>query len=239
MSRTGRVAIVDGDDTLWFVEHLYDEARSAAAEIVAGEGLDAALWDDLERKIDVERVATMGLSPERFPSSCVEAYREVAARTWLEPRPSVEKAILQSASRVFCTVAPLADGAASCLDDLRPHFDLVLLTKGDESVQRRRVSESGLQPFFDRVVIVNHKDEGVFGSLLEQLGADPRESWSIGNSLPSDINPALRLGLSAIWIDAHVWEHERREVVPHTGDLIVASTLRDATTKLLSRTVRV
>jgi FMN phosphatase YigB (HAD superfamily) len=31
----------------------------------------------------------------------------------------------------------------------------------------------------------------------------------VGNSWPSDIEPAVAAGLQAIWIDAPVWAHER------------------------------
>ena len=48
-------------------------------------------------------------------------------------------------------------------------------------------------------------------SLLADLDVNPGTAWLVGNSIPSDINPALACGMHAIWIDAHVWGHERRE----------------------------
>ena len=72
------MVIFDGDDTLWSTEPLYDDARAAAAEIVERAGLDAGEWERLERDIDVQNVQRFGLSSERFPTSCVEAYQTLA-----------------------------------------------------------------------------------------------------------------------------------------------------------------
>ena len=41
--------------------------------------------------------------------------------------------------------------------------------------------------------------------------SDAGSAWSVGNSLASDINTALSCEIQAIWIDAPVWEFERRE----------------------------
>ena len=71
------VVVFDGDDTLWFVEPLYDDARAEAAAIVAAAGLDAGNWESLQRRIDVRYVPYLGVSSKRFPKSCVEAYRRL------------------------------------------------------------------------------------------------------------------------------------------------------------------
>jgi len=59
-------------------------------------------------------------------------------------------------------------------------------------------------------------------TLIDRLGIDPQQSWFVGNSVPSDVNPALACGMRAVWIDAHVWDHERREV-PMWSDRLRAS----------------
>ncbi len=77
---TDGVVIFDGDDTLWETEILYDEARDDAAALVATTGIDRESFVDLQRQIDVRNVARLGLTKERFPTSSVEAYRELAGR---------------------------------------------------------------------------------------------------------------------------------------------------------------
>lgn len=223
------LVVFDGDDTLWFVEGLYDAARAEAARIVEESGLDAEAWEALQRTIDVENVARLGLSAERFPTSCVQAYEQLSRLSGQSADPSVREAVRAAAARVFDSAAPVAERAEAVLSELSEKHRLALLTRGDPRVQRKRLAGTGLESFFERVEIVAHKDAAVFRQLLGQLGVHPEHAWSVGNSLPSDINPALECGMSAIWIDADVWEYERREVVPSPGRLFIAHSLSDVT----------
>lgn len=104
---------------------------------------------------------------------------------------------------------------------------LVLLTKGDPLVQDKRIADSGLKQYFDAIHIVDKKTKKTFADLGQQFDVAPEKSWSIGNSLISDIDPAVRAGWSAIWIDAYVWEHERREVQIPSEKFIVLHQLAD------------
>lgn len=225
--RMGRAVIFDGDDTLWAAEHLYDDARAAAAQVVAQAGLDPGTWDAMQRATDLENVARMGLSKQRFPTSCVEAYRALAAASGGQPDDEVAAQVRHAATSVFRRKAPLAPGARMVLERLRPDFSLVLLTQGDHSVQRKRIRDSQLAALFDVIEVVPAKTIRSFQEALAATGAAATDSWSVGNSLPSDINPALALGLSAVWLDTHVWEHERREVEPRPGPMVRAERLED------------
>lgn len=219
--------VFDGDDTLWRVEHLYDEARERAAQIVTSSGMDASRWQMLQREIDVANVARFGLSRHRFPTSSVEAYERLADETGDRIDQETRARVRRAAASVFERKAPLMSGARQVLEELRRNHRLALLTQGDPVVQEKRVDDSRLRPLFDAVHIVDGKDESTFTTVLDEVDAQSASSWSVGNSLPSDINPALRIGMSAIWIEAHVWAHEQREVVPAPGRFFTASSLRD------------
>ena len=230
------LVIFDGDDTLWLVEHLYDEARTMASAVVAEVGLDPAEWESLERLIDVQNVSHFGVSRDRFPTSCVQAYQEVARNQGDTASSETSSRIWQAASTVFDREAPSIDGVTDIIADLRLDHHVALLTKGDEQVQRKRLADAGLTSAFTHVSIVPTKGSDEFLSVVRYLDVEPRSSWSVGNSLASDINPALRVQLSAIWIEAHVWEHERRELTPHEGTVIVAERLSDVPTILRRQT---
>jgi putative hydrolase of the HAD superfamily len=219
--------VFDGDDTLWLVEVLYDEARSRAGRIVAEAGLDARRWDSCQRVRDVQNAHTLGLSRERFPTSCVEAYAEVVRQSGARVDPFVQERIAAAAREVFDRRAELADGAEQTVALLAASYGLALLTQGDRTVQEKRVADSGLAGYFDVISIVDRKTTGSFRQVLHAFGVAPSRSWSIGNSLSSDINPALRCGMSAIWIDAHVWDYERREQRAEPGRLLTATNLAE------------
>jgi putative hydrolase of the HAD superfamily len=226
------VVIFDGDDTLWETEMLYDRARSRAASIVAAAGLPAGLWEKTERKLDVANVARFGLSRLRFPASCVEAYRQVAASSGRPVSDAVERRIQKAAEWVFQAAAPTAPGARSVLTTVRRHYKTVLLTQGELEVQRQRITASGLADLFDAVEIVETKQPSVFAATLTAMAAVPSASWMVGNSVRSDINPAIASGMNAIWIDAHVWEHERSSQLVSSDAVHVAETL-DAVPRII------
>ncbi len=203
------LVIFDGDDTLWRTEHLYDDARAAAARVVAGAGVDPREWDRQQRAIDVINAQTMGFSRERFPLSCTQAYVLCVESAGLRYSDTVAEAVGKAAGEVFAEPAPTYPDAAAVLEALWTTRRLVLLTQGDAEVQRWRVETSGLGDWFDVIEIVERKDETVLAAVLVQLRAAAPDCWMVGNSLRSDIEPAVACGMRAVWIDAHVWEHER------------------------------
>ena len=77
--------------------------------------------------------------------------------------------------------------------------------------------------------ITSDKTELEFQQLCEHLGILPSQLLMVGNSLKSDIAPALAVGASAIHIPFHVtWqlehfediEHERLVKIAHFNEII-------------------
>jgi len=221
-----QLVVLDGDDTLWFVEPLYDEARSKAAAIIEKAQLDADLWERLERRRDIENVAKHGFNPARFPASFVEAYEALLADDGsTEPDTKVIERLRSAANEVFKKRAPLAKGAKEVVKDLRRIATVALLTKGIDVIQKKRIADAGLAHSFDIIRVVGDKTESEFKDLLSEAGYPPDRSWSVGNSVISDIEPALRLGMRCIWIDAPVWEYEQRRNPPVSRNLMIAHSL--------------
>jgi putative hydrolase of the HAD superfamily len=216
----------DGDDTLWLTEQLYDEARDLAAQVVARQGLDRFDWERRERRIDVRNVKNFGLSAQRFPTSCVEAYEALCADVGRAPASDVKLEVWAAAESVFQTPAPLVPEVEATLKHLWSDHSLFLLTQGDVTVQERRIGQSGLRDFFDGVFVTPRKSQGVLLAILHTLRMSTADVFFVGNSVVSDINPALTVGMRAVWIDAHVWDHERREELSDIEGLIVGSHLQ-------------
>lgn len=220
--------VFDGDDTLWHTERLYDDARQAAAEVVHAAGVDPSAWEAIQRRVDVENVATLGHSAQRFPASCVQAYEELCLVHRQAPDPAVSEQVRRVARSVFENDAPVVAGAKATLLLLRARgARLALLTKGDPEVQRRRIDRSGLRDLFDTVLIVPDKSPEVFRDVVASLGSDVDSAWMVGNSIRSDVLPALAAGLRSIWIDAHVWEYERAHDHLVDDRVIQATALAD------------
>jgi putative hydrolase of the HAD superfamily len=216
--------IFDGDDTLWSTELLYDHARTLARNEIERAGLDGGEWEALERRIDVENVGVLGFSTDRFPTSCVQAYEVLCQGDGRTPDLDVVQRVRVAARTVFSERPLLVPHAKEILETLRSRgVKLALLTKGDRNLQTFRIQQSGLAECFDVVKIVDEKDPEAFLKIVAAVEAERGHSWSVGNSVRSDILPAISAGLRAVWIDAHVWEHERSvERVVHDRVFTVA-----------------
>jgi putative hydrolase of the HAD superfamily len=234
MAQMGTVPLVapgvifDGDDTLWSTEQLYDDARSRCRFIVSERGLDGAHWEQRERLIDVQNVAKFGYSRRRFPTSCVQAYQELCLEQGRTINAATVEQIRRAARSVFECDPPLIPGARETLAVLRAKGTrLALLTKGDPQVQRRRIDSSGLREFFDVIRIVPEKSPEIIREVVAALGVEPSCSWMVGNSMRSDVFPAMEAGLRAVQIPAHVWEHERTHDHFASEGVITTSRIAD------------
>ena len=132
----------------------------------------------------------------------------------------------------------LTPGARAVIEEMADTHRLALLAEGDPGVEQNRIADSGLADLFEIVRIVDRKARSSFRGVLTEAGVEAGDAWSVGNSLPSDINPALELGMGAVWVDAHVWEHERREWMPADGYLIACAALTDVPAAIGQRSPR-
>ena len=198
--------IFDADDTLWKTEPLYDVSLDLAQAEVERHGINGAEWRSLQLEIDLEAVKSMGFSADRFPLSSERAYERLAG----EPDPDVAAKVNYLSREVFRAVAEPFDAVEATLRTLRDKgYRLGLITKGELDVQNKRIADSGLASYFSAYVVVEAKTSDMFRAMCTMLNAGLGATVSVGNSLSSDIMPALDIDIRGIWIDAYVWEHER------------------------------
>jgi putative hydrolase of the HAD superfamily len=206
--RTRPLVVVDGDDTLWLTEHLYDEARSDCGELVARAGYDRAVWEATQRALDLHRSEVLGFSTLRFPGSCALAAHAVAKHAPRATRMELIRGVRARARTVFTEVATPREGAAALLAHISMSGARVILcTQGDDPTQRRRIADSGLAGLCDDIKVVPIKTPAVFARIADEHGAGDR--LSIGNSPRSDIAPAALVGYDGVLVTTHAWERER------------------------------
>jgi putative hydrolase of the HAD superfamily len=118
----------------------------------------------------------------------------------------------------------LLPGVEMTVTELFTRHRLLLFTKGQHDEQQRKLDRSGLAPFFSRVAIAKEKDTPAYRRLVADEGLEPASTFMIGNSPRSDINPALKAGLGAVYIPhPHTWELEHEEV-DFTCERVIALT---------------
>ncbi|KPL25329.1 MAG: hypothetical protein AMJ75_01190 [Phycisphaerae bacterium SM1_79] len=92
------------------------------------------------------------------------------------------------------------------LTKLRQTHRLALLTNGAPDLQREKLDGSGLEPYFDAVVISGDVGFGkparkIFEIVLNKLDTQPNTTVIVGDSLHRDIAGAREVGLKAIWLN--------------------------------------
>jgi putative hydrolase of the HAD superfamily len=218
--------IFDGDDTLWETMPLYTTAKIGFQRLMAAESLDSVRALEEFEKIDKKNVERLGFSRQRLPTSMSETYRLLCSEKGQSLNGQVQIRIREIANRIFEGQARLVPGAECVLEALC-NFRLILLTKGDPAVQRKRTEESGLANYFDSIYIVPSKQEAEFQSIIQKEEIDKQASWSVGDSLRSDVHPALKVGLNAIWIPTSTWSYEVESVRPEQERLHICKSLSE------------
>lgn len=92
----------------------------------------------------------------------------------------------------------LLDGVQSAIEAVKPRADILLITKGDLLDQERKLAQSGLGPLFDRVEIVSDKTADVYAQIF--ASHDTKHQMMVGNSMKSDVLPALEAGLWGVHV---------------------------------------
>jgi putative hydrolase of the HAD superfamily len=117
------------------------------------------------------------------------------------------------AERILEQPLELIEGVEETLAQLSKKHDLTIFTKGHPEEQRMKVERSGLEGYFAHTAIVKEKDAGAYARIVDQRKMERLDTWMVGNSPKSDINPALEAGLGAVLIPhPHTWVLELQEV---------------------------
>lgn len=212
--------IFDADDTLWDSNIHFLEAETAFVDLLAGAGvvnpgeIRAAM-----RRHELRVIERHGYGRRPYVIALQRVVEEVAPPHHHDKlRAAVERLGDQLIDR-HCELLP---GVAPTLGELAQRHRLLLFTKGDPREQLRKLDRSGLRSLFARVGVPVEKDPGTYRLLLAQAELDPSRTFMIGNSPRSDINPALKAGLSAVYIaHPHTWELEHEEIDHASGRVTV------------------
>lgn len=206
MLRDNQILIFDADDTLWECNTYFEQAIHAFIDMLHSEHLTREaireVLDTFERK--------NGYGARAFAQSMVETFRQLAPENDPGDEEKVEKlglAILEQ------EMEPIP-GVAETLAALRSHHTLLMFTKGDEEEQQIKINRSSLSDFFEFQIITDDKTVATYREIIDGLNLDPASTWMIGNSLRSDIQPALEAGINAIYVpNPHTWHMEHTEIV--------------------------
>ena len=197
----------DADDTLWQNEQFFQITQQYFRMLLA----DHAEPEHLsERLLEAEKrnLKHFGYGVKGFTLSMIETAIEVTGGR--VPAETIRE-ILEAGRDMLSAPVELLPGVRDTLASLRDEYRLGVITKGDLFDQERKVAQSGLGEFFDFVEVVSEKETATYTRIFGALdGAEA--SMMVGNSLKSDILPALDAGAWATWVPHDLtWELEHAE----------------------------
>lgn len=218
-----RGILFDFDDTLVETTVHFNRAKGRFARIMAGLGFPVEEALATLNKNDIKNVRKFGgFLQQCFPRAMGETYEYYCRAFGREYSRTMRKEIEDIGWWVFeQPVRPIA-GAEDVLRRLYGKFPLFLATKGEQPAQEARLRESGLSRWFDRVYVLVDKNTTVYHQIALEQKIRPPVSWMVGNSMKSDINPALQAGFRCIYVHhPHTWDYEDEE--PMGGHIRVES----------------
>src|SRR4051794_889967 len=128
--------IFDADNTLWSIEHLYDDARRQLCAYVAAQGFSEADVEVFQQDRDQRLHATYGYSACRFARS----FEDTLLHFLPASTDSTVRHVRFLALNVFERKAEPAEGLEDVLRSVHTRYNLGLLTAGERWVQERRLS---------------------------------------------------------------------------------------------------
>lgn len=205
---TIRLICLDADDTLWHNMRFFDETQGALAAMLAPFAGEPAARAALAA-CEIRNLPHYGYGAKGFTLSMIETAIELGG----ERLPvSVIADILAAGRRLMAHPVELLGGIADTLDALGRRAPLVLVTKGDLFHQEAKLAASGLGDRFAAVEIVSDKTPDVFHHLFARHGVAPDQAVMAGDSMRSDVLPALAAGGWAAHIPQPLaWSHEQAE----------------------------
>ena len=213
MIRGIKVIGFDADDTLWVNEPYYREVEEQFIQLVASYGVNGNIAGALF-ETEIANLSLYGYGIKAFMLSLVECAIELTDGG-VSTR-DISRIIGLGKSMLERPIE-LLDDVQLVLKSLAPGYRLIAATKGDLLDQERKMRRSGIAQYFHHIEIMSDKKEQQYVQLLNHLDIPPEAFLMIGNSLKSDIIPALELGSWGIYVPFHTtWAHEEVDREPES-----------------------
>lgn len=217
---SGQTLLIDADDTLW-ENNIYFE-RAIAAFIGC---LDHREHTPQEvratlNQVERESILTLGYGLHSFTHALLECFNRLSPEHFTAEKQAQVRGFARAIAEQEIELLPQVE---QTLEQLAARHRLILMTKGDQAEQADKLARSGLAKYFSAVEIVAEKDADTYRAVMQRHSIDAAAGWMIGNSPKSDINPALRAGLNAVFLfhkDTWILEHAAIEDAPEGQQLI-------------------
>ena len=212
--------LIDADDTLWENNIYFERTIAKFISFLNHQEYTREQVRQVLNEVERDNILKHGYGLHSFAHSLVDTFERLSR----EPlTPELHETIQGFAHTIAAQPVEIIDGVADTLAHLAARHHLILMTKGNFTEQSGKIERSGLKEFFAAVEIVAEKDAPTYSAIAARYDLAPDTTWMVGNSPKSDINPALKAGLNAVFVphdNTWILEHEEVGIAGARGRLL-------------------
>lgn len=195
----------DADDTLWQNEQFFRLTQDRFVDLLA-DYVDADHLSERLLAAEKRNLGHYGFGIKGFTLSMIETALDVTDH---KVPGEVIHDILMAGRDMLRHPIELLPGVRDTIAELAADYRILLVTKGDLLDQERKLAQSGLGEMFDGVEIVSDKTAQVYRRIWYTHADGPERSMMVGNSMKSDVVPAIETGAFGVYVPHEVtWELE-------------------------------
>ena len=207
----------DADDTLWDNEIFFRESEREFCKLINSFAPNWTEKNIMPILFDTEvgNLSIYGFGVKSFVLSAIETAGKLLGN---DVPYSIINSIVQIGREQLMKPITLLTDVEDTLKKLKESgkYRLVAATKGDLLDQESKFKRSGLEQYFERIIIMSDKREEDYRKMIKTLNCKPEKLVMVGNSFKSDILPVVNLGGHGIYIPYHTtWAHEIVETIKH------------------------
>ena len=223
-----KILIFDADDTLWENNIYYIRAAEDLVDLISEVGVSRTVIERQFQEIERSIVRDKGYGSKNYIHILQLLYNHYAE---MLPNSKYKKRFDQLCLdfEKHIKVPPiLFPGVLPILNDLSKIYKLYVLTKGNIEEQKKKRHRSNLLQYFLGAFVETEKNIQTYERILDENQWHVDEICMIGNSPKSDINPALKLGMYAVFIPyEHTWVLDDEPLIKNQHRLQIIHSFSD------------
>ena len=213
--------LIDADDTLWENNVYFERAIAKFISFLNHHEFSPEQVREVLNDVERECIVKHGYGLHSFGHALVDTFERLSVNP---VTPDLHAQITSFAHSIENHAIEFLPEVPQTLEYLAARHRLILMTKGHVPEQSGKIERSGLKNYFHGTEIVAEKNSAAYEALIEKHELVRELTWMIGNSPKSDINPALAVGLNAVFVphgDTWILEHEEVNAAPPTQRLLI------------------
>jgi putative hydrolase of the HAD superfamily len=223
----GQTLLFDADDTLWENNIYFEQAIASFISYLNHHTYSREEVRERLNAVERETISQQGYGLHSFRRSLITCFERLSTMPVI---PEMHQQITSFANAIAEQEIVLLSGVAETVPSLAQRHRLIIVTKGHPEEQQDKLTRSGIAEWFTAIDVLHEKNADAYHELIDKYSLDAANTWMIGNSPRSDINPSLHAGLNAVFISHdHTWvlEHEHMNVAPAGQHLLSLDSFAD------------